>query len=318
VRQVTYQAIGINSYELTREDGGELPPFSPGSHIDVHSGYGHVRQYSLCNDSDERRRYVIAVLRQENGLGGSIAIHDHMFPPRSVTVGLPRNNFQLVEGARRYLLVAGGIGVTPLKAMVHRLERSGAKYVLHYCARSPSHAAFLDEMASLSAKGRVVMHYDGGDPAKGLDIADLLRHPEEGDALYYCGPPAFMTACAQASAHWPPGTVHCEFFARPALSSDLQAGADSDSGPANAFRVRIASDGRLIDVPGDKSLARTLAENGLMVSTSCESGLCGACKVRYLSGEVDHRDFVLTERERLEYLTTCVSRGKGGVVELDL
>lgn len=126
VRQVTYQAIGMNSYELTREDGGELPPFSPGAHIDVHTEQGHVRQFSLCNDPDERHRYVIAVLRQENGSGGSIAIHASLFPPHRVTVGTPRNNFRLVEGAARYILVAGGIGVTPLKSMVHRLERSGA------------------------------------------------------------------------------------------------------------------------------------------------------------------------------------------------
>lgn len=318
VRQVTYQAIGINSYELIPETGGELPPFLPGAHIDLHTAQGHVRQYSLCNDPHERCRYVIAVLRQDNGRGGSIAVHDHLFPPRCVTIGLPRNSFQLVDGARRYLLVAGGIGVTPLKAMLHHLDRAGAHYVLHYCVKSPSHAAFCDELASLSARrGRVVMHYDGGDPAMQLDISELLRHPEEGDALYYCGPPTLMAACARASAHWRADAVHCEYFAKPPVCADSAA---RDAAPVlvDVFRVRIASDGRLIDVPHDKSIASTLAENGLPVTTSCESGLCGTCKVRYLAGEVDHRDLVLSEEERREYLTTCVSRGKSEIVDLDL
>ncbi len=318
VRQVTYQAIGVNSYEVSAENGGELPRFSAGAHIDVHSGLGHIRQYSLCNDPDERHRYVIAVLRKEDGRGGSIAIHDRFVPQRHAAVGTPRNSFRLVEGASRYLMLAGGIGITPLKAMAHRLEAIGADYTLHYCAKSMAHAAFLDELSPLADRGRVVIHCDGGNPKRGLDIASLLSRRAEGRQLYYCGPPGFMIACAQASSHWPSDAVHCEYFESPALPAAAPARVGGDPRPEDGFQVRIASSGRLLHVPGDTSIATILGRYGLDVGVSCESGLCGSCKVRYLSGEVDHKDYVLSEDERAEYLTTCVSRSKGAVLELDL
>lgn len=318
VRQITYQGIGINSYELVREDGGELPEFTAGAHVDLYFRDGRVRQYSLCNDPDDRRRYLIAVLREENGRGGSIAIHERVHTQRHVAVGRPRNNFPLAEGAPNYLLLAGGIGITPLKAMVHRLEKLDSIYTLHYCAKSSSHAAFHEEFAPLVSKGRVVMHYDGGNPANGLDIAKLLGPYEDGSQLYYCGPPGFMTACARACAHWPTDAVHCEHFAgAPVVSADDVPKVGSDA-LALGFQVRIASTGEILTVPNDKSIVQVLAEHGIEISTSCQSGLCGSCKVRYLSGEVDHRDLVLDDDARAHFLTTCVSRSKGASLLLDL
>lgn len=319
VRQITYQGIGINSYEFVREDGGELPEFTAGAHIDLYFRDQRVRQYSLCNDPQDRHRYLIAVLREDNGRGGSVAIHERIHTQRLVAVGQPRNNFPLVEGAPYYLLLAGGIGITPLKAMVHRLERLGLNYTLHYCAKSSSDAAFHEEFAELVTKGRVVMHYDGGNPANGLDLTKVLHPYEHGWQLYYCGPPGFMAACARACAHWPTDAVHCEHFVGPQAAS-VEAGPEvsNDDALELGFQIKIASSGTTLTVPNDKSIVQVLAEHGIKIPTSCQNGLCATCKVRYLAGEVDHRDFVLSEGERANTLTACVSRSKGPVLVLDL
>jgi len=319
VRQITYQGIGINAYEFVREDGGELEEFTAGTHVDLYFRDGRVRQYSLCNDPAERRRYLIAVLREDNGRGGSIAIHERVHTQRLVAVGHPRNNFPLIEGAPHQILLAGGIGITPLKAMVHRLERIGADYTLHYCAKSSAHAAFQEELAPLAAKGRVIMHFDGGNPAKGLDIAALLRRYEPGWQLYYCGPPGFMEACARACTNWPAEAVHFEYFVgAPVLPAE---GVPHDIGSdalALGFQIKIASTGTVLTVPNDKSIAQVLGEHGIEVPTSCQSGLCGTCKVRYLAGDVEHRDYLLSAEARTQFLTTCVSRSKGATLVLDL
>lgn len=318
VRQITYQAIGINAYEFVSEDGGELPEFTAGAHVDLYFRDGRVRQYSLCNDPDDRRRYLIAVLREDNGRGGSVAIHERVHTQRLVAVGRPRNNFPLVEGAPHHILLAGGIGITPMKAMVHRLEKLGADFVLHYCAKSRAHAAFQEEFEPLAAKGRVVMHYDGGNPTNGLDIAVLLRRYEPGSQLYYCGPQGFMAACARASAHWPADAVHCEYFVgAPAVPAEEIPDIGSEA-LALGFQLKIASTGVVLTVPNDKSIARVLGEHGVEIPMSCQSGLCGTCKVRYFSGEVDHRDYVLNAEARTQFLTTCVSRSHGALLVLDL
>ena len=318
VRQITYQGIGINAYEFVSEDGGELPEFTAGAHVDLYFRDGRVRQYSLCNDPGDRRRYLIAVLREDNGRGGSIAIHERVHTQRLVAVGRPRNNFPLLEGAPYYLLLAGGIGITPLKAMVHQLEKLGSEYTLHYCAKSSEHAAFLEEFEPLIAKQRVIMHFDGGNPSNGLDVAALLRRYEPGWQLYYCGPQGFMAACARACARWPADAVHCEYFVGAPV---LPGGEVPDVGSEAltlGFEVKIASTGEVLTVPNDKSIAQVLNEHGIDIPTSCQSGLCGTCKVRYLSGEVDHRDYVLNKEERSQFLTTCVSRSYGALLVLDL
>jgi vanillate O-demethylase ferredoxin subunit len=311
VQQIRFEAVGINSYEFVDPEGRNLPPVEPGSHVDVHLPGGIVRQYSLCNAPSECHRYVIAVLRDELGRGGSRALHDRLHVQDRVWIGLPRNNFPLAGAARRHLLVGGGIGITPLKAMVHELAAIGADYELHYCAKSTAHAAFAGELAALCSSGRLICHYDGGNPAEGLDIAKLLSAPAEGTHLYYCGPPGFMAACAAASAHWPSGSAHCEHFKAPVASSVSPAEGSSCC-------VEIASSGQRLEVPCGRRLVDVLNEAGFAVPTSCVSGLCGSCKLRYLAGEVEHQDFILSEEDRSAYLTTCVSRPKNGVLVLDL
>jgi len=311
VRQIRFEAVGVNSYELVDPTGAELPAVMAGTHIDLMLGDGIVRQYSLCNDPAERHRYVIAVLLEGQGKGGSRRLHETLHVQDHVSVSLPRNNFPLADGAGKHLLIGGGIGVTPLKAMAHVLAAKGADFELHYCARSPEHASFRDELTQLGAGGHVAFHYDGGNTADGLDIAALLGGCAAGTHVYYCGPPGFMAACAAATAGWPSGTVHCEHFKAP----EPERAAIQDTGTST---VQIASTGLRLEIPASRSMVDVLNDAGLDVETSCVSGLCGSCRVRYLSGEVDHQDFILSEDERAEYLTTCVSRAKGPVLVLDL
>ncbi len=311
VRQIRFEGSGINSYELVDPDGGELPPFEAGAHIDLYLSGGTVRQYSLANDPGERHRYVIAVLKDDSGRGGSRSVHDSVHVQDVVTISRPRNNFSLVDDAGKVVLLAGGIGVTPLKAMAHTLDRLGMDYELHYCAKEPQNAAFNDELKALADKGRVHFHFDGGDPGRGLDIGALLRDPADDTHVYYCGPSGFMNACAEATTHWPKGAVHFEHF-KPV------AKADGTSLPPGAFIAELSQSGRRIEVAADTSLADALNAAGVDVPTSCTSGLCGTCKVRYLSGDVDHQDYILGDDEHAEYLTSCVSRAKGDLLVLDL
>jgi ferredoxin-NADP reductase len=313
VRQIRYEANGINSYELTDPAGQELPPFSAGAHIDIHLANGIVRQYSLCNSPMERHRYVIAVLRDEKGRGGSKALHDSLRVQDIVTVSVPRNNFKLVPEAKKVILLAGGIGMTPLKSMAHALEATGVPFELHYCARNPGSVAFREQLETTWEHGQLHFHFDHGDPANGLDIAGLLSATSEDTHLFYCGPGGFMKACAEAASHWPAGTVHFEHFKAP--EPPLDAGASAAPG---SFMVRIASTGAMLEVPAERSIADVLEEAGVQIETSCQAGLCATCRIRYLEGEVDHRDYILDDGARGQWLTACVSRATSGVLVLDL
>ncbi len=317
VRQIRFEGKGINSYELTDPDGDELPPFTSGAHIDIHlslpKGGEVVRQYSLCNDPAERRRYVIAVLNDEGGRGGSTGLHDTLHVQDIVTISRPRNNFTLDESAAKVILLAGGIGVTPLKSMAHRLESAGVDYELHYCTKDRAFAAFEDEMQKLADRGRLHYHFDGGDPSRGLDIKQLLSDPAPGTHVYYCGPSGFMKACADAASGWDRSAVHFEHFKPP-----VDPAAAASTAPPGGFIVELASSGRRIEIGADESIADKLNAEGVPVETSCQSGLCGTCKTRYKSGTVDHRDYILDDAERDEYMTLCVSRCEGELLVLDL
>jgi vanillate O-demethylase ferredoxin subunit len=212
IRSITYLAARINGYEFVDPDGHDLPRFAAGAHISVRLSEGLLRDFSLWNDPTERGHYCIAVLREGPG---SAQLHDRARVGDLVAGSPPRNNFPLAAAAERHLLIAGGIGITPIMAMIAELRRRRAEFHLHYCTRSPEETAFLDDLAVLAAQGHVELHHDGGDPAKGLDLVAALRECREGTHLYYCGPAGMMAAAATASAHWPPGTVHCEYFAGP-------------------------------------------------------------------------------------------------------
>ena len=316
VRQIRFEGVGIHSYELVDPDGGELPPFEAGAHIDVQLTDGVVRQYSISSDPHERHHYVIGVLRDDQGRGGSRAVHETLHVQDIVRTSLPRNNFRLHDGARKAILIAGGIGVTPLKSMAHALERAGMAFELHYCAKDASFAAFRDELRSLEANGSVHYHFDGGVPGRGLDLAALLRSPQPDTHVYYCGPSGFMKACAEAAQAWPAGSVHFEHFKPPEEAKTPTSDADA---PADGrFTIRIHSTGALVDVAPEQSIVDALGCAGIHVETSCTSGLCGTCKLHYLAGSVDHKDYILSDAEHAEYLTACVSRATSPVLELDL
>lgn len=311
VNKITQEAEDIRSFELVDPEGRLLPMFTAGGHIDIELGNGLARQYSLANDPRDVDRYVIAVLREPESRGGSTWMHDELKEGATVTVHTPRNNFPLVENAKHHILLAGGIGVTPMMAMARELHNRGESFELHYCTRTPAKTAFLKEIQEGPFADKVHFHHDNGNPADGLDIAGLLKDVREGTHIYYCGPTGFMHACEQAAAHWPKGTVHFEFFS---VDDTVEHGEDT------AFQIKIASTGAVLDVPADKSIVDVLRANGIEVETMCEEGICGTCATVLLEGEPDHRDFVLDDEEKArgEFIMVCCSRSKSPMLVLDL
>jgi ferredoxin-NADP reductase len=308
IRSITYLAEAINGYELVDPRGRDLPRFAAGAHIDLRFG-DLVRQYSLCNDPAERRRYCIAVLREDASRGGSRRLHDTVRVGDLVEVSMPRNNFPLESAVERHLLIAGGIGIAPIMSMIAELQRRRADFQLHYCTRSAVRTAFRDDPALIAADGRIHFHYDGGDPARGLDIRAVLRDPPQGTHLYYCGPAGLMAAAAEATKGWPAGTVHCEYFTAPPAASVVED---------KPFRVRLAKRGVEYEIPVGQTIVGVLRRHGIAVPTSCELGYCGACVTRYLAGEPDHRDQVLREYGRGRFVLICCARSKTPVLHLDI
>ena len=195
INAIAQEADGILSFEFVKADGGDLPPFTAGAHIHVHIGDGLSRQYSLCNDPAETHRYVVAVLKEQAGRGGSTAMHEALKKGQQIKISSPVNHFELAgRGANFHLLLAGGIGVTPMMAMIEELERQEKPYLMHYCTRSPETTAFLDRLEPRIKAGKVIVHHDDGDPSKGLNLAETLAKHEIGMHLYACGPGGFMDA----------------------------------------------------------------------------------------------------------------------------
>ena len=310
VRAVRLQAERTHSFELARPDGALLPPVAAGSHVDVHLPGGLVRSYSLAGDPQDRSHWLLGVLRELDGSGGSRAMHEHVRVGELLSVSAPRNAFALAPDATHSILLAGGIGITPLKAMAHGLAAQGASFELHHCARSLQHAAFAPDLRATVPAGRMHWHFDGGVPGQGLDIAALLADPALGTHVYYCGPAGFMKACADASRHWPAGSVHFEHFKPPAATAPAL--------PAGGFEVLLAKKGMRIQVQPEQTIVRAIELAGLRVPTSCLSGLCGACKTDYLEGEVEHNDYILSDEEHKTCLTLCVSRSRSPLLVLDL
>ena len=306
------EARDICSFELVSVDGKPLPAFSAGSHVDVAVPGGLTRQYSLCNDPTESHRYQIAVLRDAKTRGGSAAMHERLQVGDVVEISAPKNHFPLAHDARRHLLLAGGIGVTPILCMAERLALTGADFDMHYCTRSVERTAFRERIARSRFAARVQFHHDDGDAAQKLDIGALLARPEPGTHLYVCGPQGFMDAVLGTARErgWLASQVHCEYFAAE------QAPADGD----RAFEVQLASSGRIVVVPKDRTVVQALVEAGVEVLTSCEQGVCGTCLTRVLEGVPDHRDLYLSAEEQAanDQFTPCCSRARSARLVLDL
>lgn len=304
------EADGICSYELVPVDGAPLPPFAPGAHIDVHLGDGLVRQYSLCNAPQETHRYLIGVLRETVSRGGSHAMHDLVEAGSVLTIGTPRNHFPLVT-APHTLLLAGGIGITPILAMAEALAAQGASFAMHYCARSPERAAFRERIAASGFARHAHFHYDSGDAAQRLDLAAVLAAPP-GSHLYVCGPSGFIDHVlgAARAQGWPDACLHVEYFGAVAI----------DASGDQPFDVKLVSSGQVFTVPAGRTVLQVLAQQGVAVPYSCEEGVCGTCLTRVLEGVPEHRDLYLTDEERAanDQFTPCCSRSRSALLVLDL
>jgi vanillate O-demethylase ferredoxin subunit len=305
------EAQDIVSFELARADGGPLPPFSAGAHIDVHVGTDLVRQYSLCNHPNETHRYRIAVLRDPASRGGSVAMHDQIQPGDTLTISEPKNHFPLVPSTHT-LLFAGGIGVTPILCMAERLSHTGAAFEMHYAARSPERMAFRKQIADSAFGGQVHLYFDNGDPQQKLNVAEILARAPADAALYVCGPAGFIDhviATAKASGR-APETIHREYF----------GAVQQDHADDGSFEVKLASSGATYSVPPDRSVLQVLIDNGVDVPYSCEQGVCGTCVTRLLDGTPDHRDLYLTDEEHAknDQFMPCCSRAKSKVLVIDL
>jgi vanillate O-demethylase ferredoxin subunit len=305
------EALDIASFELVSPDGAPLPPFSAGAHIDVQVKDGLVRQYSLCNDARETRRYVIGVLRDPHSRGGSAAMHDAIREGDVLRISAPKNHFPLAP-SRRTLLLAGGIGITPILCMAEHLAHGGADFALHYCTREPARTAFRGRLLASPFAGKVQFHFDSGAPAQKLDLPALIATPDPDTRIYVCGPGGFIDHVVNTATAlgWNSAQVHLEHF----------AARTRDKSADTVFHVTIASSGKTYCVPAGKSVASVLAENGVRIPTSCEEGVCGTCITRVLDGVPDHRDAYFTDQERAgnDQFTPCVSRALGGCLVLDL
>lgn len=312
LRAMTWEAEGILGLELVPAAPGEpLPAFTAGAHIDLHLPGGPVRSYSLLNDPTERHRWCVAVHRDPASRGGSRQVHEQLRPGQLLTVSPPRNHFPLDEGAPLSVLIAGGIGITPLLCMVRRLTALGRPWVLHHAARTRAHAAFCDELQALAAQGGGTLHrvFDQEPGGRMIDIAALVADLPDGAHVYCCGPAGMLAAFERATAGLPPERVHLEYFA----AKDAPAAS-------GGFSVKLRRDGRTVPVPPGQSILDALSAIGAEPPWSCREGVCGTCEVRVLEGVPDHHDMVLSpaQREANDRMMVCCSGAKSPLLVLDL
>ena len=300
-------ADGIHLFEFRDTDGKPLPEFSAGAHIAIQVPGGLLRKYSLCNDPTERDRYLVAVKREVNGRGGSANLIDKVKTGDTLMVAAPVNDFGLPPRAQDFLFIAGGIGITPIMAMIREVHAQNKRFRLFYCTRSPETTAFRDELSAPEFKDNVTIHYDGGDPACSLDLKPILAERKNREHMYCCGPRPLMEAVRAMTDHWSSAAVHFEAFSE----------AETHKPTDKPFKVRLAHSGAVIDVPTTKTILEALREHGLEVPSSCETGTCGTCRTKMLAGQADHRDLVLAEHERADNIMICVSRAKSDEITID-
>jgi len=311
IASVTAETDAIRVYELKPEEGASLPGFTAGSHVDVLLPGGLIRSYSLCNAQEERDRYLIAVSRDRASRGGSRLIHDTLKAGDSLSICVPRNNFGLFEEAAHSVLIAGGIGITPVWSMVQRLIRLERSWELHYCARTRADAAFLESISALdaSASERIHLNFDHEPGAALLDIDALVRTAPDTSHFYCCGPTPMIASFERACALIAPDRVHVEYFT-PKESASTGGG----------FSVKLARAGVTLEVPPGKSILQAILDTGLHVPHSCTEGTCGSCETVVLEGTPDHRDSLLSEAERAsnETMMICCSGSVGPELVLDI
>ena len=306
VRSMTVESDGVLSVELVSPSGASLPTWEPGAHLDVQLGE-LSRQYSLSGSPGDRARYRLGVLHEPAGRGGSAYVHGALRPGDLVEVTGPRNHFHL-EPAAAYVFVAGGIGITPLLPMLARAEAEGAPWTLLYGGRTASSMAFTAELAAYG--DRVTLHPQ--DSHGLLDLDALLDQPRTDTLVYCCGPEPLLAAVEQRMAGWPGGALHLERFSAPVV--------ERDPADEHAVEVVLAESGRTLLVDPETSILQALLDDGVDILHDCQDGICGTCETKVIEGEVDHRDFVLSDREKAagDCMMICVSRARGKRLVLGL
>ena len=309
VSRLTHEAEGVVGVELRAAAGGLLPPFTAGSHVDVHLPGGLCRQYSLTNAPHEQERYCLGVGLAHDSRGGSRHVHERLRAGDRIQISAPRSLFGLHPEAEEHVFIAGGIGITPIMSMIEACTAAGQRWRLLYCMRTRSRAAYLWRLAE--HYDQVHLHVDeeqGGPP----DLARFLSSVPHAAHVYCCGPGPLMDAVGFAAIDRPSGSVHFERF-----SAD---GATADAAADGAFRIKLSRKGTTLTVPAGRSILQTLEDNGIELPCSCREGLCRTCETPLLAGKADHRDFVLSEEERQANtsIILCVSRALDDELVLDL
>lgn len=311
VAEVLEETSNIKSFRLQRTDGAAFDPYPAGAHIDIVGPTALVRQYSLCSPPDTAEDYVIAVKLEPESRGGSSALHDQVKVGQELEISAPRNLLSVASDADRHILVAAGIGVTPMISIAYHLHRAGQEFDLHYFARSRGEAAFCELLSERSGFGERV-HFHFGlkreDQPSVLDKAFLGL--TAASHVYTCGPEGFMDRVQQhASAVIPEENVHIEHF---------QAGAPIDTDSDVPFEVEL--DGEVYEVPVGKSIVQVLADNDIEVDTTCREGICGTCIMGVIAGQPDHRDQCMSSSEKKanDQIAACVSRAKSSRLVLEL
>jgi tetrachlorobenzoquinone reductase len=293
--RIEYAALDTNLYVLRRPDGTPLPAAEPGAHIDVHLPDGLIRQYSLIHAVPHPDSYTIGVKRGAEGGGGSRYMHDSLRVGTRLQISTPRNNFPLNESAPHSVLIAGGIGVTPIWSMAERLSQLGHSWEMHYSCRSREDAALLEYLEKLSG---VQYNFDDENGGRFLELGKIIACAPAGTHFYCCGPKPMLAAFEAAAAVVPPHCVHVEYFT-----------PKEEAATAGGFTVELARSGKQYFIPAGKTILDTLRAAGLNLPASCERGICGTCETRVIAGVPDHRDSILTAAERRanETMMICCS-----------
>ena len=310
VSRVEAMSPEVTKYEFESLDSSPLPEWTAGAHLDIVVAPEYLRQYSMSGDPADRSKYQIGVLREDAGRGGSLLLHRIFAEGRKVFISKPINHFPLEEGAAKSFLMGGGIGVTPMIAMAHRLHALGREFELHYSISNREGAGYLRDLSAMPWSDRVQIHVSA--EGSRADLDQLLSGYVPGQHVYTCGPDRYMEGVMQAAERqgFPEEARHLEYFSVPELPEYEN----------HAFTLKLARSGRELLVPADKVATDVLLENGVQVDVKCSDGICGVCKCGLLSGEVEHRDFVLSKAQRQDAVILCQSRAaaKDGVIEVDL
>ncbi len=300
----------VTKYEFSSWDGAPLPKWTAGGHLDVVVTPEFLRQYSMSGDPADTAKYQIGVLREDDGRGGSRMMHRIFNEGRRVFLSKPINHFELVEDATKTFLMGGGIGITPMIAFAHRLHALNRDFELHYSASERDGAGYVDDLQSMPWSDHVTCHFS--DQGTRADLDEILKGYEPGWHVYTCGPDRFMDGVIQAAERhgFPEEARHLEYFSVP----------DQPDYVNHAFTVTLARSGKELSVEADETLSDVLIANGVPVDVKCSDGICGVCKCGLLEGDVEHRDFVLSNKQRTQEIITCQSRAsqKDGRIVIDL